>query len=318
MGVAGENCRSAIPNFAFRNPHSMNPEHIEKLKREYTDKYVAVDGSRPELARFKDVVGQVRTVNMSGRALVEFFDYHLNIGWYDIDVDFLKLVEKPEPKAKESVKAKDAAKKPLKAAPKAAAPEAEKKLSPLEMARAMDAKKKGGGAVPAKPAASKMSTADVLAAARGAQATKAEAAAEKPKPSADPKKMSTADILAAARGAKAEAAPRSEAPPPAVKPQPAAEAKPPAETPKADRSKLSTADILAMARSEKAAAKSPATVTAEAPATVAPAADVTVASQTSEEAPEVTPPPKSSSERVDRSKMSVDEMIAWCRAHDSK
>ena len=47
-------------------------EQIEKLKRDYTDKFVEVDASRPELARFKNITGQVKTVNMSGRALVEF------------------------------------------------------------------------------------------------------------------------------------------------------------------------------------------------------------------------------------------------------
>ena len=77
-------------------------EHIEKLKQEYTDKYVIVDDSCPELRRFVGATGTVRTVNMSGQALVEF-DVYDNIGWYDIDVDFLKIVEKPvvkeEPKA---------------------------------------------------------------------------------------------------------------------------------------------------------------------------------------------------------------------------
>ena len=42
-------------------------EQIEQMKRDYTDKYVVVDGTRPELARFRDVVGRVKTVNMSGR-----------------------------------------------------------------------------------------------------------------------------------------------------------------------------------------------------------------------------------------------------------
>jgi hypothetical protein len=209
----------------------MNSEHIEKLKREYTDKYVAVDGSRPELARFKDVVGLVRTVNMSGRALVEFFEYHVNIGWYDIDVDYLKLVEKPQPKVKEAKgAAKAPAVKPEKTAAKPAAPAGEKKLSPLEMARAMDAKKKAGAAAPAKAATGggKMSTTDILAAARGGQAPKAEAVAEKPKPAADPKKMSTADILAAARGEKAAPAAKAKQTPAPAKPQtPAAEKKAP-------------------------------------------------------------------------------------------
>src|SRR3954469_5392441 len=73
-------------------------EQIEQMKRDYTDKYVVVDGTRPELARFRDVVGRVKTVNMSGRALVEFDDYHVNIGWYDIDPEFLRGVDQPPPK----------------------------------------------------------------------------------------------------------------------------------------------------------------------------------------------------------------------------
>ena len=36
-------------------------EHIEKLKRQYTDKYVVVDATRPELARFRDTTGVVKT-----------------------------------------------------------------------------------------------------------------------------------------------------------------------------------------------------------------------------------------------------------------
>jgi hypothetical protein len=93
--------------FVDRVRHSMLFDQIETKKRQYTDKYVTVDASRPELARFRDAVGQVKTVNMSGRALVEFMDYHLNIGWYDIDPAFLRIVDKPAPKA-----AKPEAKKP--------------------------------------------------------------------------------------------------------------------------------------------------------------------------------------------------------------
>ncbi len=104
---------------------------IEKIKQEYTDKYVVVDGQRPELARFQDLVGQVKTVNMNGRALVEFLDYHLNIGWYDIDLDYLKVVDKPAPRP--TAAPQTAAKKPK----QPAAPVA-KKLSPLEMARQAD------------------------------------------------------------------------------------------------------------------------------------------------------------------------------------
>src|ERR1043165_1884991 len=78
-------------------------DHIENLKREFTDKYVVVDGSRPELARFRNAVGLIKTVNMSGRALVEF-DQFDNIGWYDIELDFLKVVARPEPKLAEAKK----------------------------------------------------------------------------------------------------------------------------------------------------------------------------------------------------------------------
>lgn len=183
-------------------------EQIEKLKQELTDKYVVVAADVPELARFGGYTGQVKTVNMSGRALVEF-DAWSNIGWYDIDVDYLRVVPKPEPAAEgKKQEAKPAA---AKAAPaKAAAPAAgEKKLSPLEMAR-MQGGAKGAAAAPAakatpaaKPAAGaaggKMSTADILAASRakkdaGATASAAPEAAveEAPAPKAAPAKAPAA------------------------------------------------------------------------------------------------------------------------------
>src|ERR1700733_6363976 len=95
-------------------------EHIEKLKRAFTDKYVVVDAARPELARFRNATGLIKTVNMSGRALVEF-DQFDNTGWYDIELDFLKVVPKPEPKPIEEKQA--GSKKPAEkgAAEKAAA-----------------------------------------------------------------------------------------------------------------------------------------------------------------------------------------------------
>ena len=89
-------------------------EHIEKLKREYTDKYVVVDNQQPELRRFDGLTGVVKTINMNGQALVEFDGYE-NIGWYDISLDFLTVVDKPappEPAAKKAPAKKAAAKKP--------------------------------------------------------------------------------------------------------------------------------------------------------------------------------------------------------------
>jgi hypothetical protein len=192
-------------------------EHIDKLKREYTDKYVVVDNSRPELRRFDGQTGLVRTVNMNGRALVEF-DAYENIGWYDIDIDFLKIIDKPLPKPEPN---EQPAKKP--AAKKPAAKKAESKKA---------------------PAAGGMSVEEMLAAARGdkagaatkpAPAAKAESPAA-PKAAPGGAGMSLEDILAAARGEKSAApaaAPETHVEP---APEPAAEpeaAEPPAAEPDA-------------------------------------------------------------------------------------
>jgi len=178
---------------------------IDDLKRKYTDKYVVVDAQRPELARFRDTYGTVKTVNMSGRALVEFADYHLNIGWYDIDPSYLKLIDAPLPP------------KPKEAAP-AKAPAAKK--APGEAASA-------AGSAGAKP-----STADILAKLRGGGAAKpagepasaggsSPAKPAAPKPAAAPvapakidrSKMSVADMLAAARAGGAKGPAPVEEPP---------------------------------------------------------------------------------------------------------
>jgi pyruvate/2-oxoglutarate dehydrogenase complex dihydrolipoamide acyltransferase (E2) component len=208
--------------------------NIEKIKQDYTDKYVMVDPQRPELARFADVVGQVKTVNMSGRALVEFLDYHLNTGWYDIELEFLKVVDKPLPKPKEE-------KKP---APKAEAKPAAAKEAPV-----------------AKPqAAGKPSTADILAKLKGGGGA-APAAAPAAGKAADRGKMSVADMIAAAKGgaapaAKAEApAPAQEAPAPAPAPvakTPAAEAASPGGVVKIDKSGMSIDAMVAYCREKDA------------------------------------------------------------------
>jgi hypothetical protein len=196
---------------------SMVFEHIEKLKRAFTDKYVVVDATRPELARFRNATGLVKTINMSGRALVEF-DQFDNTGWYDIELDFLKVVPKPESKPTEEKQA--LAKKPAEKAAgdkNAAAP-------------------KAAAAKPAAAAGGKPSTADILAAARvkkgtgepvaaKAAAPVAAAAAKPAAPKAAPGgKMSTAEILAMARGKGATsagaAAPAAKPAKPTVKPEP--------------------------------------------------------------------------------------------------
>lgn len=172
---------------------------IEQLKSEWTDRYVVVDAAVPELARFGEATGFVRTVNMNGRCLVEFDQFN-NVAWYDIDPSYLTIVPKPEPKP--------AAEKPAKASPKPAA------------------KKAAGAAAPTAAKAGKPSTADILAAARAKKAGAAPAAA---KPTGG--KPSTADILAMARGKAKAAAP--EAAPPATEPVAAPEP-PPAPEPAAE------------------------------------------------------------------------------------
>ena len=88
----------------------MSIERAEQLKCELTDKWVVVAPNLPELRRFSALTGKVKTVNMNCRALVEF-DGPEDISWYDIDPQFLTVVDGPRPKAKVEEKAKPAAKK---------------------------------------------------------------------------------------------------------------------------------------------------------------------------------------------------------------
>jgi hypothetical protein len=57
-----------------------NDARFEALRREWTDQYVEVNAQRPELARFRGIVGRVVTVNRNNKALIDFQDG----GWYDI------------------------------------------------------------------------------------------------------------------------------------------------------------------------------------------------------------------------------------------
>jgi len=125
----------------------------EQLKKEWTDKYVVVDAGAPELKRFSGLTGTVRTINMNGRALVEF-DGPVDISWYDIDPSYLKVVSEPlkknAPEKHEKPAAAAAAPKPA-----AVAPSGEKKLSPLELARQQGAAAKAAAAAP-KPVVAKV------------------------------------------------------------------------------------------------------------------------------------------------------------------
>ncbi len=132
----------------------MLTKRVEKLRTEYCDEYVVVDAQCPELARFKGMIGQVQTINYCGRALVQF-DGDSNRAWYDVGLDYLKVVEKPEPKGQAAGKNLPAKCKSMIAEDKPAVDEsmAEKltqavqekpkpqKLSPLEIARMEKSKK---------------------------------------------------------------------------------------------------------------------------------------------------------------------------------
>jgi hypothetical protein len=150
---------------------------VEQLKAQYTDKLVEVDPSVPELRRFKGLVGTVKTVNMNGRLLVQF-DHPVDIGWYDIDPAYLRIVEgkpkkaavaKPAEKVAEPASASapkvppvpksEPSKVPASPAAKPAAADAgSKPLSKLEQARQQGAAGKASAtppvaSTPASPAA---------------------------------------------------------------------------------------------------------------------------------------------------------------------
>lgn len=127
----------------------MTIETAEKLKSELTDRYVVVEEGVLELRRFVGRTGFVKTVNMNGRAVVQF-DSSEDIGWYDIDPSYLKVVDKPEPAPKKET-VKETAKSTPAAKKESAAPAAKKKksgMSPLELARQQGA---GGKEDAAKP-----------------------------------------------------------------------------------------------------------------------------------------------------------------------
>jgi hypothetical protein len=137
---------------------------IDRLKAEWTDKYVVVDSAVPELARFAATTGVVKTVNMNGRCLVEFDQFN-NIGWYDIDPSALRIVTEPLPKPAAKPAAKDAS--------------ATSTAKPVAKPAAKQAAAKPAATPAAKPAggAARPSTADILAMARGAKAAAAKPAA---------------------------------------------------------------------------------------------------------------------------------------------
>jgi hypothetical protein len=211
----------------------MSIDRAEQLKEKLTDKYVVVDPSIPELRRFANWTGRVKTVNMSCRALVEF-DGPVDIGWYDINPDYLTVVDGPRPKVAPAAKA-PATKVPAAAAPAAtpAKPAASGGKSPLDAIRAQQAAK----AAPA-PAAggAKLSPLDMIRKQQAAKA-KTEGADDTSSP-----------VAAAAVSAPAEAVPE---PVPVAAPAPAPAAKPALPTTGPDGKPLSKLDLIRMQGAKK-------------------------------------------------------------------
>jgi len=216
----------------------MSIDQAETLKSELTDKFVVVANDVPELRRFAGLTGKVKTVNMNGRALVEF-DGAADISWYDIDPSFLTVVDAPLPKAKPAEK--KAAAKP------AAAKKPSGGKSPLEQLRA-----KGAGAKADTSGEKKLSPLEQLKQQGAAKA--------KPAASAGDKKLSPLEQLRAQGAGKTEEKPEAEEPvaeekPPAPEPEPVVEesAAEDAPAPKAPAGDLPTTtdEIIAYLRSQK-------------------------------------------------------------------
>ena len=112
----------------------MHVQRIEKLRQEYAGQTVMIDSDRPELARLKNILGQVRTVNFNGRALVEFDGPDRT--WHDLELDYLKVIDKSESNGTETPASETADKASTPNKPEATdeVPPTQK-LSRLELAR---------------------------------------------------------------------------------------------------------------------------------------------------------------------------------------
>ncbi|MBX9623466.1 MAG: hypothetical protein K2X82_06600 [Gemmataceae bacterium] len=85
-------------------------EQVDVLRQAWTDRFVRVRPGFPEYTRFDGMVGRVVTVNLGGRALVDFADG----AWYDIPAadEYLEVVPEDEAKGKYDPTANSAQKLP--------------------------------------------------------------------------------------------------------------------------------------------------------------------------------------------------------------
>jgi hypothetical protein len=215
-----------VPSNPQPNPPSvMSIAVAERLKRELTDKFVVVAKNVPELRRFAGLTGIVKTVNMNGRALVQF-DGPEDISWYDIEPSYLIVVDQPLPKKEPAAKQEDPAGKKSNPAATTVPKKPSGGKSPLELAREQAA---GGKPAARKPGLSPLEQARAQA---GGTA----------KPAAAPRKAGLSPLEQARQqgaggGEKAE--------------EPVAEA-PPAETPAAAPPAKSDVDVSKLSPLERA------------------------------------------------------------------
>ena len=164
----------------------MSIQRAEDLKREWTDRFVKVQGGVPELRRFEGLVGTVKTVNMNCRLLIEF-DTPADISWYDIAPQFVLSVDPEEArKVSEASKVIEASSDKTAAKPAAAAKAAAK---PAAGGSPLDAIRAGGAASTAAKPASGGSPLDAIraggaAGSKSSATPQAQTADTKPTPAA--------------------------------------------------------------------------------------------------------------------------------------
>jgi len=73
-------------------------DEAERLKAEWSDKFVRVKPGFEQYKRFEGLVGRVVTVNFGGKAIVDFADG----AWYDVPAtdQYLEVVSEEDAKGK--------------------------------------------------------------------------------------------------------------------------------------------------------------------------------------------------------------------------
>ena len=181
----------------------MTITEAQQIQSRLTDKYVIVQDGIPELRRFVGLTGRVKTVNMSGRALVQF-DGPVDIGWYDIDPAYLQVIDQPLPKKAAGHDGGGQKQTTEKAPPAPKAAPAAGGKSPLDLIRKQGAAQAEGGKKPSpldlirqQAAAKSTDTPEGSAASSPADAPSAESPASAPAspPTEETKGLSPLELI---------------------------------------------------------------------------------------------------------------------------